>query len=172
MSLALIRLSGAELQAHVIPEKRLVLRFEQVDSQELKGAAVVFEGDRAICKVGDGEASHYHIPNDKKLWETQFMVCSIGGEYFLRDLGFFHATRMKLDNRSEVQLNKGCLVDIGKVVHYHIDKVTHAKKPTEKESDAFFALRHGQEHQVAREDLPRLRARPTWVSSEENVMKI
>ena len=69
----------AELEAQKIPAKRLVLRFEQVDSQELKGAEVIFEGDRAICKVGDGEASHYQIPNDKKLWETQFVVCSING---------------------------------------------------------------------------------------------
>ena len=49
----------------------------------------------------------------------------------MRDLGFFHATRVKLDNRREVQINKGSLVDVGKVVHYHIDKVTHGKKPTE-----------------------------------------
>ena len=59
--------------------KRLILQFEQVDTEELRGVEIVFEGDRAIYKVGDGESCHYHLPNDKKLWENQFMICSIDG---------------------------------------------------------------------------------------------
>jgi hypothetical protein len=78
------------------------LRFESVDTEELKDVEIVVEGDRAIYKIGEGETSHYHIPNDKKLWETQFMVCTIGGEYFLRDMGFVHKSRVKLDTRCEV----------------------------------------------------------------------
>jgi len=46
------------------------LIFEQADSDELKGMEVVFNGDRGIYKIGEGESSHFHIPNDKKLWET------------------------------------------------------------------------------------------------------
>ena len=62
-----------------IPEKRLRLKFESVDTEELKNVEINFEGDRAIFKVGEGEANHYQIPNDKKLWETQFMIVNIDG---------------------------------------------------------------------------------------------
>ena len=92
------------MQPADIPKKKLVLKFEQVDTEELKGIEVPFEGEYGIFKIGDGETSHYHIPNDKKLWETQFMICSIGGKYYIRDMGFVHTTRMKLDTKSEVQL--------------------------------------------------------------------
>jgi len=53
-----------------IPEQRLILKFEAVDTDELKNIEIAVEGDRAIFKVGEGETSNYHIPNDKKLWET------------------------------------------------------------------------------------------------------
>lgn len=58
------------LKPEKIPEKRLRLKFESVDTDELKNVEINFEGDRAIFKVGEGEANHYQIPNDKKLWET------------------------------------------------------------------------------------------------------
>lgn len=112
-----------------VPERRLVLKFEQVDTEELKDVEIRFDGDRAIFKVGEGEMSHYHVPNDKKLWETQFMICQIDGQYYIRDVGFVHASRLKLDTRVEVQLQKGALVDLGKVVHYHFDKAIHLSKP-------------------------------------------
>jgi hypothetical protein len=48
----------------------LILKFEQVDTEELKDLEVIVEGDKAIFKIGEGETSHFHIPNDKKLWET------------------------------------------------------------------------------------------------------
>jgi hypothetical protein len=86
----------------VIPEKKLMLKFESVDTEELKNVEIAFEGDRAIFKIGEGEANHYQIPNDKKLWETQFMIISLGGQYYIRDLGFVHTSRIKLDKRSEV----------------------------------------------------------------------
>lgn len=58
------------MKAIDIPDKKLILKFEQVDTEELKDVEIVVEGDRAIYKVGEGETSHYHVPNDKKLWET------------------------------------------------------------------------------------------------------
>lgn len=58
------------LKSMEIPNKRLILKFEQVDTEELKDVEILFNGDRAIFKVGEGETSHYHVPNDKKLWET------------------------------------------------------------------------------------------------------
>ena len=85
-----------------IPEKRLKLKFEAVDTEELKGIEILVEGDKAIYKIGEGETSNYHIPNDKKLWETQFMVCSINGQFYLRDMGFVHNSRVKLDQKCEV----------------------------------------------------------------------
>lgn len=110
-----------------VPNKRLVLKFEAVDTDELKNIEINVEGDRAIYKIGEGETSNYHIPNDKKLWETQFMVCCIAGQFYLRDMGFVHNSRVKLDSKVEVQIQRGSVVDLGKVVHYHFDKVVHAK---------------------------------------------
>lgn len=106
---AIPKFAGCDLQRkhmHVksadIPDKSLVLQFDQADTDELKGLKVKFDGDRAIFKIGEGETSHYHIPNDKKLWETQFMVVNIGGKYYIRDMGFVHTTRLKLDTAAEV----------------------------------------------------------------------
>ena len=53
-----------------IPNKRLKLKFEQVDTEELKDLEITFDGDFGIFKIGEGETSHFKIPNDKKLWET------------------------------------------------------------------------------------------------------
>ena len=58
------------LKSVAVPNKRLKLKFEAVDTEELKNIEINVEGDRAIFKIGEGETSHYHIPNDKKLWET------------------------------------------------------------------------------------------------------
>lgn len=51
-------------------QHRLHLTFESVDTEELKNLSFSFEGDSGIFKVGEGEANHYQIPNDKKLWES------------------------------------------------------------------------------------------------------
>jgi len=150
-----------------------MLKFESVDTEELKNVEIVFEGDRAIFKIGEGEANHYQIPNDKKLWETQFMIISLGGQYYIRDLGFVHTSRIKLDKRSEVQIQKGSIVDLGKVVHYHFDKATHHAVPTTEPSENFYTMRPEDKNFVVdTEDFPHLRARPTWVSADENVDNI
>lgn len=114
------------VKSDAIPRQRLLLKFEAVDTDELKNIEIAVEGDKAIFKIGEGETADYHIPNDKKLWETQFMVCSVNGQFFLRDMGFVHNSRVKLDQKCEVQVQKGSVVDLGKVVHYHFDKVVHA----------------------------------------------
>jgi hypothetical protein len=113
------------LKPDILPDKTLTMKFESVDTEELKGVEITFNGDRSIFKVGEGEANHYQIPNDKKLWESQFMIINKGGQYFIRDLGFVHTSRIKLDQRSEIQIQKGSIVDLGKVVHYHFDKAIH-----------------------------------------------
>jgi len=155
-----------------IPDKRLVLKFEAVDTEELKNIEIKVEGDQAMYKIGEGETSNYHIPNDKKLWETQFCVCSIDGEFYLRDMGFVHNSRIKLDNKCEVQIQKGSVVDLGKVVHYHFDKVVHAIKPSTVANDNFYILRPEAEYEVDAEDFPLIRARPLWVSQDENTDNI
>ena len=43
----------------VLPDKRLKLKFESVDTAELQNVEITFEGDRAIFKVGEGESNHY-----------------------------------------------------------------------------------------------------------------
>ena len=47
------------LKPQTIPEKNLKLKFESVDTEELKNVEITFNGDRAIFKVGEGEANHY-----------------------------------------------------------------------------------------------------------------
>jgi pSer/pThr/pTyr-binding forkhead associated (FHA) protein len=155
-------------QADKVPMQKLVLKFEQVDTEELRNVEIEVNGESGIYKVGDGETSHYHIPNDKKLWETQFMICSIGGRFYIRDMGFVHTTRMKLDTQCKVQIQKGSVVDLGKVVHYHFDKVVHNVTPIGSSLGDVIVLRENQEYEVDPEDFPTARARPTWVSNEES----
>ena len=151
---------------------KLHLNFEAVDTEEIKNLAVSFDGTAGIFKVGEGEANHYQIPNDKKLWESQLMVVVKDGKYFVRDLGVVHTSRIKIDKTTEVQIQQDTLVDLGKVVHYHFDKVTHKVKPSHQPSYAFQVLRPSAKDYLVEEgdssDPPTLRARPTWVSSDEN----
>ena len=155
-----------------LPQRKLVLRFEAVDTEELRDIEIKFDGDKAFYKVGEGETCHFHVPNDKKLWETQFLICQIGGQYYIRDVGFVHCSRIKLDTRVEVQLQRGALVDLGKVVHYHFDKAIHRQEPDYPVSEGFFSLRKAGDFDVDSSDFAHLRARPTWVSAEEHIENI
>jgi len=85
------------LRAERIPKDILVLTFQNSDTEALKDVQFTCLGDRALYKVGEGEANHYQIPNDKKLMDSQFMIVVIKGKYYIRDLGFIHCSRMKLD---------------------------------------------------------------------------
>jgi len=67
------------MKPDIVPDKKLRLKFESVDTEELKNVEISFDGDRAFFKVGEGEANHYQIPNDKKLWESQFMIINNNG---------------------------------------------------------------------------------------------
>jgi predicted component of type VI protein secretion system len=62
---------------------------------------IVFKGDRAIFKVGESESNHYQIPNDKKLMDSQFIIVVLNGKYYIRDLGYVHTSRVKLDLSAE-----------------------------------------------------------------------
>jgi len=84
-----------------------------------------------------------------------------------------HTSRVKLDKRSEIQIQKGSIVDLGKVVHYHFDKATHTAVPNTAPSETFYLMRPGDKnYDCDAEDYPHLRARPTWVSADENVDNI
>lgn len=50
------------------------MKFEAVDTEELLDVEIQVDSDKAFYKVGEGETCHFNIPNDKKLWETQFMI--------------------------------------------------------------------------------------------------
>jgi len=67
------------------------------------------------------------------------MLISRGGKYYVRDLGFVHASRLKLDLKTEAQIHEDCVVDIGKIVHYHFDKLSHFERPS-READAEFVV--------------------------------
>ena len=109
---------------------KLHMTFEAVDTEELKNLEISVDGTQGVYKVGEGESNHYVIPNDKKLWESQFMIVSKDGKYFIRDMGIVHTSRIKVDINSSIQIQQDTLIDLGKVVHYHFDKVTHNFKGT------------------------------------------
>lgn len=46
------------------------------------------------------------------------MVLSINGEYYIRDLGCVHNSRLKVDLGVKIQLQQDSVIDIGKIVHY------------------------------------------------------
>lgn len=59
-------------------------------------------------------------------------------------------------------------------MHYHFNKVTHSQTPSQEPGPAFFIMRPNASDYIIEEaddneqDPPTLRARPTWVSSDEN----
>jgi len=62
---------------------------------------------------------------------------------------------------------------LGKVVHYHFDKALHNSVPTAAPSETFYMMRPSDnDYNLDTEDFPHLRARPTWVSADENVDNI
>ena len=150
------------------------MKFEAVDTEELKNLEISVDGTQGIFKIGEGEANHYQIPNDKKLWESQLMIVCKDGKYFIRDLGVVHTSRIKVDMNTQIQIQQDALIDLGKVVHYHFDKVTHKSVPNQEPKDTFFIMRPNasdynvEEINEGEQDPPTLRARPTWVSSDEN----
>jgi hypothetical protein len=102
------------------------------------------------------------------------MIVCLGGQYYIRDLGVVHTSRIKVDMKTSIQIQQDTLIDLGKVVHYHFDKVTHAQTPNQEPSANFYIMRRNYDDYVTEEindgeqDPPTLRARPTWVSSDEN----
>ena len=83
---------------------KLHMKFEAVDTEELKNLEISVDGTRGIFKVGEGEANHYQIPNDKKLWESQLMIVCKDGKYYIRDLGIVHTSRIKVDMNTSIQI--------------------------------------------------------------------
>lgn len=178
-------LSPAELETQIdlqrrtfesVPDRsathKLHMKFEAVDTEELKNLEISVDGTQGVFKIGEGEANHYQIPNDKKLWESQLMIVCKDGKYFIRDLGVVHTSRVKVDMSTSIQIQQDALIDLGKVVHYHFDKVTHLAVPNQEATPSFYIMRpNAADSDYAIEedqDPPTLRARPTWVSSDEN----
>lgn len=93
-----------DIEAEDTATKKLKLKFVNVDTEELKDTVINFNGNSAQLKVGEGDNNHYQITNDKKLWESQFMIVQKGDQYYIRDLGVVHTSRIKVDLGMEVQL--------------------------------------------------------------------
>jgi hypothetical protein len=91
-----------ESVANKANDHKLEMTFLSVDTKELSDLSWSFEGDTAIFKVGEGESCHYQIPNDKKLWESQFMIVSKNGRYYIRDMGVVHTSRVKVDLNTDI----------------------------------------------------------------------
>lgn len=69
------------------------------------------------------------------------MIINKDGEYFLRDLGRVHTSKVRLDDKSEYQLQLDTIIDFGKVVHYHVDRLTHRVLPSMKHGEKFQGMR-------------------------------
>lgn len=117
--------------------------------------------------MGEGDCNHYIITNDKKLWESQFMIVNRQGKYFIRDLGVVHTSRVKVNHSTSLQIHKGSLLDLGKVVHYHVDKLLHEVEPSQPSTSVFNTMK-GTQVKYAVDEEAVLRARPTWISADEN----
>ena len=83
---------------------KLHMKFEAVDTEELKNLEISVDGTQGIFKIGEGEANHYQIPNDKKLWESQLMIVCKDGKYYIRDLGVVHTSRIRVDMNTNIQI--------------------------------------------------------------------
>lgn len=78
----------------------LFLKFTNVDTEELKDLELKFDGNLGQFKVGEGDCNHYILCNDKKLWESQFMILSKDGKFYIRDLGIVHTSRIKVNQNT------------------------------------------------------------------------
>ena len=94
------------------------------------------------------------------------MIVQKNGQYYIRDLGVVHTSRIKVEMGIEVQLQQGSIVDLGKVVHYHFDKATFQNKPKVESDWQYLVFRPNLQYKIDPD--PILRARPTWVSTDEN----
>jgi metallophosphoesterase superfamily enzyme len=56
---------------------------------------------------------------------------------------------------------------LGKVVHYHVNKLTHETKPAAQSKEDFIIMR-GSHPDYKVDDEAIFRARPAWVSADEN----
>ena len=68
----------------------LTLKFEAVDIEQLENLEICVDGTKSVFKVGEGETNQYQIPNDKKLYDSQFMIVQKDGNYYIRDLSIVH----------------------------------------------------------------------------------
>jgi hypothetical protein len=69
------------------------------------------------------------------------MILNIGGNYFIRDLGVVHTSRIKVSGSTALQLHQGALLDLGKVVHYHVDKLLHSETPVNHSDPSFVIMK-------------------------------
>lgn len=82
-------------------EKCLKMTITHADTPCNKGVQFFFNGnEQSIFKFGEGDTADYQLPNDKKLWESQLQfVCDKDGNYFVRDCGRLHPSKLRLDQK-------------------------------------------------------------------------
>lgn len=90
------------MSPNVRQDSNLFLKFTNADVKELKDLEIKVTGDKAQYKVGEGDCNHYVIPNDKKLWESQFVIINSNGKYYLRDLGIVHSSKLKVNKSTSL----------------------------------------------------------------------
>ena len=78
------------------------MKFEAFSMKEYRNSEISIDGSQGIYKIGDGEANHYQVPNDKKLSESQLIIVCKDGKYYIRDLGILHNSRIKVDVNNSI----------------------------------------------------------------------
>ena len=69
------------------------------------------------------------------------MIVCKDGQYFVRDVSTLQGMKVKLDETSEVRLQKNMIIDIARVIRFKLDLLTHGTRPTVRPSKDFYVLR-------------------------------
>jgi len=75
---------------------RLVLVIKAGDTKDLIGQRIEVSGDQMFVKVGENDSNHFRVPNEKKMYNSQFSIIRKDGMFFIRDLGELHNCRLKI----------------------------------------------------------------------------
>jgi len=88
-----------------------------------------------FVKIGESDNNQFRVPNEKKMYNSQFSIIRKDGRFYIRDLGELHNCRLKIQKNWLYQVHKNDVVDFGKVVHYYFNKVVHESLPEEDQNN-------------------------------------
>lgn len=147
----------------------MVLEIKAGDTKDLIGQRIEIDGDEMLVKVGENDNNHFRVPNEKKMYNSQFSIIRKDGRFYIRDLGELHNCRLKVQKNWQYQVHKNDVIDFGKVVHYYFNKVVHEELPSAKPSARFFQKSKADPEaiEVEADDKAMARLRPYQVTVDD-----